>query len=46
VEQIHRLNENKAFPIDEARRDFGYDPIDFPTGIRREIEVLRMAQAV
>lgn len=45
AEQIRRLNEDKAFPIDEARRDFGYDPIDFPTGIRREIASLRADRA-
>jgi uncharacterized protein YbjT (DUF2867 family) len=40
AEQILRLNEDKAFPIDEAVRDFGYDPIPLEEALRREIAYL------
>lgn len=36
-EQILRLNEDKAFSFEEARRDFGYAPLGFEEGIGREI---------
>lgn len=39
-EQILRLNENKAFPYDDAARDFSYAPMSFEEGIRLEIESL------
>lgn len=37
VEQVLRLQEDKAFSWQAAQRDFGYSPIDFPSGIREEI---------
>jgi uncharacterized protein YbjT (DUF2867 family) len=40
-EQILRLNEHKAFPWDEAARDFGFNPRTFAEGLRLEIEELR-----
>jgi nucleoside-diphosphate-sugar epimerase len=36
VEQILRLNENKDFSHAEATLDFGYSPVDFREGIRKE----------
>lgn len=41
VEQVLRMQEDKAFPYEEAAKDFGYDPIDFQEGIREEIELMR-----
>jgi len=38
--QIRRLNEDKVFDHTKAREDFGYEPISFEDGIRREIESL------
>jgi len=38
VEQVMRMNEDKAFRYDSAARDFGYSPVSFPDGIRGEIE--------
>lgn len=37
-EQVERLNENKDFTYHEAHEDFGYQPLSFEDGIRREIE--------
>ncbi|HSM25205.1 MAG TPA: NAD-dependent epimerase/dehydratase family protein, partial [Anaerolineaceae bacterium] len=37
-EQVERLNENKDFTYHEANEDFGYHPLSFEDGIRREIE--------
>lgn len=37
AEQLQRLNENKAFPWTDAATDFGYAPIDFEEGMRREL---------
>lgn len=39
-EQVLRLNENKNFDIKEAIEDFGYNPIDFLNGIKKEIELI------
>jgi nucleoside-diphosphate-sugar epimerase len=36
-EQILRLNEDKAFDYDAAARDFGYAPIPFAEGVRRQL---------
>ena len=41
VEQVLRLNENKAFDIEMAKKDLGFNPLSFQEGIRREIERLR-----
>ncbi len=41
VEQVLRLNEDKAFAYAEAERDFGYAPLSFEDGIKLEIEQLR-----
>jgi nucleoside-diphosphate-sugar epimerase len=38
VEQVMRMNEDKAFAYDAATRDFGYSPVSFPDGIRGEVE--------
>jgi uncharacterized protein YbjT (DUF2867 family) len=37
VEQVLRMNEDKAFPHDDATRDFGFAPATFEEGIRMEI---------
>lgn len=39
-EQVLRLNENKNFDIKEAIEDFGYNPIDFFNGIKKEIKLI------
>ena len=36
-EKVQRLCEDRAYPHDEARRDFGYDPLPFAEGVRNEI---------
>jgi nucleoside-diphosphate-sugar epimerase len=40
AEQLQRLAEDKAFDIGPARRDLGYDPRPFASGIRQEAELL------
>jgi uncharacterized protein YbjT (DUF2867 family) len=39
-EQVQRLNEDKAVGHEEASEAWGFDPVDFPTGLRLEIEDL------
>lgn len=41
AEQLLRLNEDKAFSIDEARACLGYQPLTFREGINRELQALR-----
>lgn len=41
TEQVLRLNEDKAFSIEKARQELGYNPMTFQEGIRREIARLR-----
>jgi nucleoside-diphosphate-sugar epimerase len=42
VEQVMRMNEDKAFSYDSAARDFGYRPLSFEEGIKDEVtEYLR-----
>lgn len=38
VEQVMRMQEDKAFSHDEASRDFGYAPLRFEDGIKEEVE--------
>lgn len=40
AEQVQRLAEDKAFDIEAARRDLGYDPRPFASGIREEAALL------
>jgi uncharacterized protein YbjT (DUF2867 family) len=40
VEQLDRLAEDKAFSIDDARRDLGHAPRSFDVGIRSEAAAL------
>tara|TARA_X000000368_G_C22941614_1_gene672422 strand:- start:72 stop:974 length:903 start_codon:yes stop_codon:yes gene_type:complete len=40
VEQVQRMTEDKIFPFDEAYKDFGYLPMSFKDGIRREVNEL------
>lgn len=42
-EKVQRLCEDRAYPHEEAVRDFGYDPMPFEEGLRREVrEYLQM----
>lgn len=43
AEQLQRLGEDKAFPIDAAKRDLGYSPRPFPEGIAEEARALGLA---
>lgn len=38
VEQVMRIQEDKAFSHETAAKDFGYSPISFEAGIQEEIE--------
>jgi nucleoside-diphosphate-sugar epimerase len=38
VEQVLRMQEDKAFHYEEAYRDFGYTPVSFQQGIMEEVE--------
>ncbi len=38
-EQVLRMQEDKAFPFVKAKKDFGYNPIDFEEGISEEINM-------
>ena len=40
-EQIDRLNEDKNFKYEKAKKYFGYDPISFDKGIKKEIEIYK-----
>ncbi|MEC4869105.1 MAG: hypothetical protein SAJ11_23770, partial [Jaaginema sp. PMC 1078.18] len=40
-EQILRLQEDKAYSHEVARRDFGYNPRSLEVGLTQEIEILR-----
>jgi uncharacterized protein YbjT (DUF2867 family) len=43
AEQVRRLAEDKAFPIDDAVRDLGYAPRSFADGIRAEARAMGLA---
>jgi nucleoside-diphosphate-sugar epimerase len=38
VEQVMRMQEDKAYGHEDASRDFDYDPMSFEEGIREEVE--------
>jgi uncharacterized protein YbjT (DUF2867 family) len=44
AEQLRRLAEDKAFVIEDAERDLGYAPREFPAGIRAEAEAMGLAR--
>lgn len=44
AEQLRRLAEDKAFAIEDAARDLGYAPREFPAGIRAEAEAMGLAR--
>jgi uncharacterized protein YbjT (DUF2867 family) len=44
-EQVLRLAEDKAFPYEEARRDWGYAPRSWREGLAEEVAALRAAPA-
>jgi nucleoside-diphosphate-sugar epimerase len=37
VERVQRMSEDRCFPHQEAKNDFGYDPESFEIGIAREV---------
>ena len=37
VEQVLRMQEDKAFDYEDAIRDFGYSPVSFEDGIVEEV---------
>lgn len=45
VEQVMRMNEDKAFSHEPAARDFGYSPVGFQDGIAEEAEEYLAARA-
>jgi uncharacterized protein YbjT (DUF2867 family) len=44
AEQLLRLAEDKAFVIEDAERDLGYAPRQFPAGIRAEAEAMGLSR--
>lgn len=46
AEQVLRLNENKDFSHEEAKKDFGYDPLNFEEGIKHEVRHLNLRKKV
>ncbi|MDC0873867.1 NAD(P)H-binding protein [Gammaproteobacteria bacterium] len=40
TEQVQRMTEDKIFSFEDANKDFGYLPINFKDGIRREVDEL------
>lgn len=40
-EKVQRLVEPRAFEYKEATKDFGYSPVTFEVGVRREIQMYR-----
>ncbi len=46
VEQIERLAEDKAFEIDDARHDLGFDPRPFDEGISEEARLLGISPVI
>ncbi|WP_162924358.1 NAD-dependent epimerase/dehydratase family protein [Rubrobacter indicoceani] len=45
-EQVIRLQEDKAYPFEAARRDLGYAPRTFEAGLEREVERLEKVGAL
>ncbi len=43
-EKVQRLVEPRSFSHEKASRDFGYAPIDFADGIRREVDLYKRAR--
>ena len=44
-EKVQRLCESRAYPHDEAVQDFGYDPMPFEEGLRREVREYMKAKS-
>lgn len=38
IDEVHRLGEDKTFPIDDMRRRLGVEPIDISTGLARTFD--------
>lgn len=43
-EKVQRLVEPRAYSNADARRDFGYDPMPFAEGLKREVQLYRDAR--
>ncbi len=43
-EKVQRLVEPRNYPHDEASCDFGYNPMPFEEGLRREVELYKKAK--
>lgn len=46
VEQVLRMQEDKDFGHEEAKNDFGFNPISFEAGIKEEIKEIRKARSL
>lgn len=46
AEQILRLNENKNFSYEEAKREFGFSPLAFEKGIALELDSVAVTKQV
>ena len=46
AEQVLRLNEDKSFSHEEAKKDFEYSPLRFEEGIKCEVEYLNLGKKV
>lgn len=44
-EKVQRLCEPRVYSHEAASRDFGYDPVEFPVGVRGEIQEYLAAKA-
>lgn len=42
VEQVLRMKEDKIFSYEDAKRDFGYEPMKFKRGILMEVNELKL----
>lgn len=43
-EKVQRMVEPRAYPHDDAARDFGYSPVSFDIGVRDEIEMYKASR--
>ncbi len=46
VEQVLRMQEDKVFSHEKAKKDFGYNPVSFQEGIKGEIEEYLLSKNV
>ena len=38
IEKVQRMGEDRSFPHEDAFRDFGYNPMSFAEGIKKEVK--------